>query len=184
MHIKALLSSCKLIKVVELPDKVSVEEGDDPRHNAWLKAACAFKSFGGPVIASDESLYLEGLLEHEQPRAFIRRVVGKNFSDARVIDYYSAVFEKLDVNQLNGTLINYFSVFNKSGKSIDLVLVESLLFKYPPSSKFIINRPLSAFHYIKQHNCFFSELSNQNSERFISKSGKDIAAKVCSFLCS
>lgn len=73
----------------ELPE---IDEcGNSPLENAEIKAKTYFKAFGIPVFSCDSGLYFDGLSDGEQPGIHVRRVNGKELSDAEMTAYYSAL---------------------------------------------------------------------------------------------
>ena len=73
----------------ELPE---IDEcGNSPLENAEIKARTYFKAFGIPVFSCDSGLYFDGLSDDEQPGIHVRRVNGKELSDAEMTAYYSAL---------------------------------------------------------------------------------------------
>ena len=67
------------------------EDGDSPLENARKKAKCYYDVFQIPVFSCDTGLYFENVPEDKQPGVHVRRVNGKNLSDAEMLAYYSGL---------------------------------------------------------------------------------------------
>lgn len=67
------------------------EDGDSPLENARKKAKCYYEAFQIPVFSCDTGLYFENVPEDKQPGVHVRRVNGKNLSDAEMLAYYSGL---------------------------------------------------------------------------------------------
>ena len=61
------------------------EDGDSPLENARKKAKCYYEAFQIPVFSCDTGLYFENVPEDKQPGVHVRRVNGKNLSDAEML---------------------------------------------------------------------------------------------------
>ena len=90
------------IKLIPLADKnvdVNIDEnGKTAIENALIKACEVSKVVDIPVLAMDDSLYLDGVPDSLQPGLYVRRVNGKRLSDEEMIDYYSALADKYGKN--------------------------------------------------------------------------------------
>lgn len=80
----------KLISLAERNLEVDInEDGKTAIENALIKARAYSKLVSIPVLAMDDSLYLEGVPDNLQPGLYVRRVNGKRLTDEEMIDYYS-----------------------------------------------------------------------------------------------
>jgi 8-oxo-dGTP diphosphatase len=70
------------------------ESGDTPLENAEIKARAYYEAFRMPVFSCDSGLYFDELSGEEQPGIHVRRVNGKELSDAEMIEYYASLAEK------------------------------------------------------------------------------------------
>lgn len=76
----------------ELP---SINEcGKTPLENAEIKARAYYEAFHMPVFSCDSGLYFDELSEEEQPGIHVRRVNGKELTDAEMTEYYAALARK------------------------------------------------------------------------------------------
>lgn len=74
---------------IELPSVP--ENGNTPWENAKDKALAYFRATGMPSMGLDSGLYVEGLLQDEQPGTHVRRVNGRTLSDEEFINYYASI---------------------------------------------------------------------------------------------
>lgn len=80
----------ELITPKDLNLKLSiVEDGRTATENAIKKATAYYEKTKIPTIAGDSGLYIENIPQEKQPGLFVRRVNGKNLTDAEMIDYYT-----------------------------------------------------------------------------------------------
>ena len=71
------------------------ESGNDPLHNAQIKALGYYQAYNMPVFSCDSGLYIEGLPDKEQPGVHVRRVNGQDLSDAQMMAHYAAIARRL-----------------------------------------------------------------------------------------
>ncbi len=77
------------------------ESGNNPLENAKIKALAYYQAlheqtdFDYPLFSCDSGLYIDGLIEKEQPGVHVRRVGNKNLTDEEMIAYYSSLAGRL-----------------------------------------------------------------------------------------
>lgn len=90
------------IEVISLKDinlDLNVEEnGKDAIENAIIKAKAYYNTTKMITMAMDDTLYLDGVPEEEQPGMFVRRVNGRRLNDDEMIEYYSNLAKKYGKN--------------------------------------------------------------------------------------
>lgn len=80
----------ELLSLKDLDVSLTIEEnGTSAIENALIKARTYSDQVDIPVMAMDDSLYLEGVPEEFQPGLFVRRVNGKSLTDEEMIEHYS-----------------------------------------------------------------------------------------------
>ena len=73
-----------------------VESADTAEENARIKALAYFAASGIPTFSLDAALRIDGLPAERQPGVHVRRIGGaESATDAEMVDYYSALLEKL-----------------------------------------------------------------------------------------
>jgi 8-oxo-dGTP diphosphatase len=80
---------------LDLPIPDVDESGSDHIENARIKAMAYYKSFNRPVFSLDTGLYIEGLLNCEQPGTHVRMVNGVRLSDDEMVEYYTGIARRL-----------------------------------------------------------------------------------------
>ena len=89
----------ELLSLKDLNISLSVEEnGTSAIENALIKARAYKKEVDMPVMAMDDSLYLENVPENLQPGLFVRRVNGKSLTDEEMIEHYSNLVKDYGVD--------------------------------------------------------------------------------------
>ena len=96
---KLLARGIELLSLKDLNISLSVEEnGTSAIENALIKARAYKKEVDMPVMAMDDSLYLENVPENLQPGLFVRRVNGKSLTDEEMIEHYSNLVKDYGVD--------------------------------------------------------------------------------------
>ena len=96
---KLLDKGIELLSLKDLNISLSVEEnGTSAIENALIKARAYKKEVDMPVMAIDDSLYLENVPENLQPGLFVRRVNGKSLTDEEMIEHYSNLVKDYGVD--------------------------------------------------------------------------------------
>lgn len=87
---KLLNKGIELLSLKDLDVSLTIEEnGTSAIENALIKARAYSDKVDIPVIAMDDTLYLEDVPEEYQPGLYVRRVNGKSLSDSEMLEYYS-----------------------------------------------------------------------------------------------
>lgn len=85
----------ELITLNDLDFNIDVEEtGKNAIENAHIKAKAYFEKCKIPTIGMDNSLFIENILEEEQPGTHVRRVNGKVLNDEEMIEHYTNLVKK------------------------------------------------------------------------------------------
>lgn len=96
---KLLDKGIELLSLKDLNISLNVEEnGASAIENALIKARAYKKEVDMPVMAMDDSLYLENVPENLQPGLFVRRVNGKSLTDEEMIEHYSNLVKDYGVD--------------------------------------------------------------------------------------
>lgn len=109
------------IEVLSLKDMnltlESEENGKTAIENALIKARECFKKTNMPSMGMDDSLYLEGVPENEQPGLFVRRVNGKSLDDRELLEHYINLVKKYGVaGKMNCKWVYGLAVINEKGE--------------------------------------------------------------------
>ena len=96
---KLLNKGIELLSLKDLDVSLTIEEnGTSAIENALIKARAYSDKVDIPVMAMDDSLYLEGVPEEFQPGLFVRRVNGKSLTDEEMTEHYSNLVKKYGHN--------------------------------------------------------------------------------------
>ena len=70
--------------------KVDVDEnGSTAIENAIIKAKAYNEATDLPTMATDDTMFIEGIPDDKQPGIYVRRVNGKRLNDDEMIEYYT-----------------------------------------------------------------------------------------------
>lgn len=87
------------------------ENGSTAIENAIIKAKAYNEASNLPTLATDDTMFIEGIPDDKQPGIFVRRVNGKRLNDQEMIDYYTGLVKeygkdgKLDTKWILGMVI-------------------------------------------------------------------------------
>lgn len=80
----------EIITLSDLNIDIDVEEnGKNAIENALIKARAYAKEVDIPVMAMDDTLYIENIPDEKQPGMYVRRVNGKRLNDEEMIEHYT-----------------------------------------------------------------------------------------------
>lgn len=159
---KKLLEGKHIVKKLVWINNVNgIIEGDNSLYNANLKSVEGSKLTDIPVLATDESLFLDFLPDNEQPGAYVKRVIGDNPSDLEFISFYSELISKQLDSEGRGKIITAFSVSQKGVVLSEMKYDQVCIFKVPPSDVVLKGRPLASLHYFDKYKAFYSELTDE-----------------------
>ena len=80
----------EIITLNDLNIDIDVEEnGENATQNALIKARAYAKEVDIPVMAMDDTLYIENIPDEKQPGMYVRRVNGKRLNDEEMIEHYT-----------------------------------------------------------------------------------------------
>ena len=163
---KLLDKGIELLSLKDLDISLSVEEnGTSAIENALIKARACLDLVDMPVMAMDDSLYLEGVPEELQPGLFVRRVNGKSLTDEEMIEHYSNLVKNYGSD---GKLIArwvYGMAIISDGKEVtytwsknDFLLVDK------PSKVVNPGYPLNSISKNIKLDKYFSEMTQEDQE--------------------
>lgn len=110
-----------LITPKDLNLKLSiVEDGTTATENALKKAAAYYEETKIPTIAGDSGLYIENIPQEKQPGLFVRRVNGKNLTDAEMIDYYTNLIGTVGETTMGYYITGLALVTSKGVQTIEI----------------------------------------------------------------
>lgn len=157
------------INILTLKDiniDIDVEEnGKTAIDNAILKAKAYSNVVDIPVMAMDDTLYLDGVSDEYQPGLFVRRVNGKRLNDEEMIEHYINLVKKfgndgrLTARWVYGiAIINENEVYTYSWSKEDFYLVDTRSDKVNPGY------PLNTISVNKKLNKYFTDMTLEDKE--------------------
>lgn len=157
----------ELLSLKDLDISLDVEEnGQDALENALIKARAYASIVDMPIMAMDDTLYLENVPESLQPKTYVRRVNGRTLSDDEMIEYYSNLAHEygkdgnLEAKWVYGLVIKkgeeeHWHTWSKSS----FVLVDK------PSSIINPGYPLDSISKNIELNKYFCEMTKEDKEK-------------------
>lgn len=176
---KLLKNGIEIITINDLNQKQEVlENGKDAIENALIKAR-AYLSYGYPVFAMDDNLYIENIPEEKQPGMYVRRVNGKRLNDDEMIEYYSNLAHEYGTNgKLTCRWVYAIAVINNGIEKIYTFSKEDFYLVDKPSSKINPGYPLDTISVNKKLDKYFTDITSEDKETI-----KEDESDVIKFLC-
>lgn len=154
----------EVITIRELEKEIKVEEnGKDAIENAKIKVETYYKEYKIPTIATDDTLFIEGLPDEQQPKTNVRRVNGKRLNDKEMLEYYRNI-----VHDLGGQAKAYWLhgiAICKKGKTSTYSKKTELILTEERSSIISEGYPLDSMTYLPEYNKFLSEITPEEREK-------------------
>lgn len=153
----------EIITLNDIDTKIEVEEnGKDAIENALLKARAYSKIVDIPVLAMDDTLYLENVPEEKQPGMYVRRVNGKRLSDDEMIEHYLGLVKEYGINgKLTCRWVYGMAVINNSNESTYTWSKEDFYMVDRPSNKINPGYPLNSISINKKINKYFTDITEE-----------------------
>ena len=163
---KLLAKGIELLSLKDLDLTLDVEEnGASAIENALIKARACKKKNNMPVMAMDDSLYLEGIPENLQPGLFVRRVNGKSLTDKEMIDYYSNLVKEYGVNgKLIARYVYGMAIISTRGEVTYTWSKNDFLLVDTPSKVINPGYPLNSISKNIKLDKYFSEMTKEDHD--------------------
>lgn len=157
----------KKIEVLTLKDlnvDIEVEEdGKNAIENALIKARACAQKVDVPVMAMDDTLYLENVPEEQQPGMYVRRVNGKRLSDEEMIEHYTQLVKQYGVNgKLTCRWVYGMAVICDGKENTYTWSKEDFYMVEQPSDKLNPGYPLNSISINKKINKYFTEMTEED----------------------
>lgn len=162
---KGLLENeIELISLKDINLDLDVEEnGKDAIQNALIKARAYYQSTKMPVIAMDDTLFLEGVPSKLQPGMYVRRINGKRLTDEEMIKYYSALAKKYGIEgKITARWIYGMAVIKDGTESTYTWSKEDFYLVDTPSEKLTSGYPLNTISMNKKLGKYFTDLTESD----------------------
>lgn len=143
------------------------ENGKTAIENALIKARECFKKTNMSSMGMDDSLYLEGVPESEQPGLFVRRVNGKSLEDAELLEHYINLVKKYGVDgKLPCKWVYGLAVINENGEENTYTWEKGNFYMVDtPSSIVNPGYPLNSISKYNDLDKYFTEVTVEDLEK-------------------
>lgn len=157
----------KGIEVVTLNDlnlNIDVEEnGKNAIENALIKARAYSDATGLPIMAMDDTLYLDNVPEDKQPGMYVRRVNGKRLTDEEMLEHYINLAKKYgDDGRLTCRWIYGMAVISDGKESTYTWSKEDFYMVDKPVDKIDPGYPLNSISINKKLNKYFTDITPED----------------------
>lgn len=116
-----------------------------------------------PVIAMDDTLFLEGVPSKLQPGMYVRRINGKRLTDEEMIKYYSALAKKYGIEgKITARWIYGMAVIKDGTESTYTWSKEDFYLVDTPSEKLTSGYPLNTISMNKKLGKYFTDLTESD----------------------
>ena len=139
------------------------ETGKTAIENAVLKAKAYYEQTHLKTIAIDDTLYIEGVTDDEQPGAKVRRIGGIERTDDEMLTHYTALAHKYG-GRLTAKWIKGVAIYN--GDSLKTHQVEGDFFYFVEKISPVRHEgyPLDSITIIPEQNKYLSEMRKEEYE--------------------
>ena len=141
------------------------ENGNTAIENATIKALAYSKVTDIPVLATDDTMFIEGIPDSRQPGIYVRRVGGKRLTDEEMIEYYTNLVKEYGTNGKLDTKWILGMVIVKDGKIYTHEEVSNEYYILDTPSKDIrTGYPLSSILFNKKANKYDIYLTDEDKK--------------------
>jgi inosine/xanthosine triphosphate pyrophosphatase family protein len=169
------------ICVEGLKSKIDVEEnGVTAEDNARLKATAYSKHTKGLVLSMDNALYLDGLLDREQPKLNVRRIPGSTGrpTDDEILKYYISVIERLGGK--TGGEWHFAICVADNGKIVnETTIISPRTFVSKSGKNIVEGYPLESIQIDPESKKYISDMTQDEQDKFWQKT---IGKQLCDFV--
>lgn len=161
-----LSKGIELISLQDLDIHLDVEEnGSSAIENALIKARAYHEVLNMPVMAMDDSLYLENVPDNLQPGLFVRRVNGKALTDEEMIKHYSNLVKEYGVDgAIVARWVYGLAIINEGTEVTYTWSKNDFLLVSKPSKVINPGYPLNSISKNIKLNKYFSEMTKEDQE--------------------
>lgn len=142
------------------------EIGKTAEENAKIKALFYAGKTGLPVLAEDESLFVDFLPKNKQPGAEVRRINGKELTDDELLAHWDALIAPVPKKERTGRWHTAFCFATPEGKFNLTAIDDERLFFSPPSKVRITGWPMSSLQGPAEFGRPHSELTKEELKIF------------------
>lgn len=158
----------KIISPKDIGIDIEIEEnGKNAIENALIKARTYSKATNLPVLAMDDTLYLENVPQEKQPGMYVRRVNGKRLSDEEMIEHYSKLAKEYGENgKLTCRWVYGMALINNNKENTYTWSKDDFYMVDKPTNKINPGYPLNTISINKKFNKYFADLTEEEKNKF------------------
>ena len=162
---KLLENEIELLSLKDIQLELEVEEnGKDAIENALIKARAYFNETKIPVIAMDDTLYLENVPEEHQPGTHVKRINGKTLTDEEMIEHYTALAKQYGENgQITARWIYGMAIINNGQETTYTWSKDDFYITDKKTSKNSPGYPLNTISINKKLGKYFTDLTEEDN---------------------
>ena len=134
------------------------EDGKSATENAIQKAKPYFEATNITTIGIDDTLYIEGLSDEEQPATHVRRINGKRLNDDEILKYYIDVVKNLG-GKVEAKWVKGIAICSKEGTKTFEYSRSKFYFVEEKSSVMHEGYPLDSISIIPEFGKYLTELN-------------------------
>ena len=148
------------------------ENGKNSIENAIIKAKGYYEFAKVPTIGMDNSLFIEGIDDKDQPGTHVRRIHGKRLTDEEMIDYYTGLVKKYG-KKLKAKWVYGMAIYD--GKNIKTFTWSKGDFYFVEKPSPILNEgyPLDSISVLPDTGKYFVDLTREEKDAYKNKDAKD-----------
>ena len=155
----------ELITLNDIDLDLEVEEtGKNALENANIKAKAYFDKLHIPTIGMDNSLFIEGIKEDEQPGTHVRRVAGKTLTDDEMIEHYTSLVKKYG-EKLVAKWVYGMVIYTENGVHEYSWNKSDFYFVSKPCSLRNPGYPLDSIAIVPEYNKYLVELTEADKQK-------------------
>lgn len=170
---KLVEQGIELISLLDINQKIDIEEdGTTAIENALIKAKSCYQAVGMPTMATDDTLFLEGVPTDKQPGVYVRRINGKRLSDEEEIEYYSnLVREYGQEGKLIAKYVYGLAIVTKDKEKTYTWNSEDFYIIDKPSEKLQTGYPLNSISVDIKSGKYFTDIASEEKDSSHDDSG-------------
>ena len=156
------------------------EDGRTALANARKKALAYAQALGRPVLSLDNTLYLHGLADAEQPGIHTGRIGGRQHraTDQELLAHYAALIERLG-SRIDGHWEFGVCFATEGGEIFETTILSPRMFVSTPSQVMIPGYPLESLQIEPESGKYISEMTSEEQDAFWQRIvGKELCAFV------
>jgi inosine/xanthosine triphosphate pyrophosphatase family protein len=156
------------------------EDGATAQANARKKSLAYAQALGRPVLSMDNTLYLDGLTDAEQPGVYTGRIGGRprRATDEELLTHYATLIERLG-SRIDGHWEFGVCFATEGGETFETTILSPRTFVSTPSQVMIPGYPLESLQIDLESEKYISEMTPEEQEVFWQRV---VGRELCAFV--